>query len=235
MIDEKKVTAIIPARTGSKRLKDKNKLPINGIPLIEISLIAASRSKYIDQIIVSTDDAEIFQICQKYNIILSKRPKHLCGDNITTVDVVLNCATTHNLNADDLIILLQPTSPLRETSDIDLALEFYQSKAAKSVVSVAETDHSPLWCNILPSDNNMDNFLPSNLQNIRSQELPQHYRINGAIYITSLMQVKKTNKMISGIDSYAFVMEKSHSVDIDNYIDYLLACAIFKDNLKKEI
>lgn len=235
MIGGKKVTAIIPARAGSKRLKDKNKLPINGIPLVEISVIAASRSKYIDKIIVSTDDLEIFEICQKHNIIVSKRPEHLCGDHATTVDVVLNCAATHNLDADDLIVLLQPTSPLRETSDIDSALEFYRSRAAKSVVSVAETDHSPLWCNILPSDNNMDKFLPSDLQNVRSQDLPQYYRINGAIYITTVMQVKITNEIISGLDSYAFVMEKSHSVDIDNYIDYLLACAIFKNNLKKEI
>lgn len=226
MIGSKKVVAIIPARAGSKRLNNKNKLPINGVPLVEIAIRSAMRSKYVDKIILSTDDAEIIELCKIFEIRTIERPAKLCTDDATTIDVVCHCIDTERLENQNLIVLLQPTSPLRDTADIDSALELFSKKKAESVLSVAEVDHSPLWCNTLNDEGSMDDFIPADIQSTRSQDLPKFYRLNGAIYIATVELIKQSKKFISDQNSFAFIMSKNHSIDIDDEHDYIVACAI---------
>ena len=116
-------------------------------------------------------------------------------------------------------MLLQPTSPLRTAGDIEAAIELLFEKKAGAVVSVCETEHHPLWSNILPKDGNMKNFLSSKIKNINRQELPAYYRINGAVYLAHCDYLKR-NKGFIGNKTYAYIMPKEKSIDIDTKIDF---------------
>lgn len=229
MIEGKKVLAIIPARAGSKRLPRKNILPLAGKPLISWTIEAALDSKYIDEIFVSTDDQEIVNIAKDSGILVPElRPKQLATDSARSVNVILY--TLKNFGNDaDIVLLLQPTSPLRTNVHIDEALELYSGKEALSVVSVTPCEHSPLWANTLPSDSSMINFIrPEALS--RSQDLEQYYRLNGAIYAFDVDSLTKKQEIDYTENSYAYEMNNVSSVDIDEQLDFELASLIIEKN-----
>ncbi len=162
------ITAIIMARGGSKGIPGKNIIDFCGKPLIAWTIEQALVSKYLDRIVVSTEDKEIAEISIKYGAdIPFVRPKELAEDNAKGIDVVLHATDWFRENDKrkqyDLIILLQPTSPLRITEDTDKAIEFLFLKEAKAIVSVCEVDHHPLWANTLPEDGCMKNLLDKKL------------------------------------------------------------------------
>lgn len=121
----------------------------------------------------------------------------------------------------DYVLLLQPTSPLRTAQHIDEAIELLFEKNANAVISVCETDHSPLWVNTLPEDGNMGNFIREEVKGKRSQDLPTYYRLNGAIYIADTESVVK-EKSFYPEKTYSYVMEKSFSIDVDDAFDFKL-------------
>ena len=196
MIKNKSVLAIIPARKGSKRLVGKNMLDLKGKPLITWTIEEALKSKYIDNIIISTDDENIINLSKQYKGINIPfiRPKELSSDRATSLDVVLHALSFYRSNDKnfDYVMLLQPTSPLRKSKDIDNSIEEL-TEEIKSVVSVCETDHSPLWCNKLPENKSMKNFLSKEFLNLRSQDLPKYYRLNGAVYISEVKYLVKAS------------------------------------------
>ena len=153
------------------------------------------------------------------------RPKKLANDNARSIDVVTHVINKLEVNSEHYkyVILLQPTSPLRTNDHIDKAFEFMRFKKAKSVTSVCLAEHHPLWCNKLADNMSMENFIDINLKNARSQDLPNYYRINGAIYICECESLKTEKTFIMSNDSYAFIMSKEVSIDIDNMIDFKLA------------
>jgi N-acylneuraminate cytidylyltransferase len=231
MINNKRVIAIIPARGGSKRLPRKNVLPLAGKPLIVWSIEAALASAYIDKTIVSTDDYEIAEISKAAGASVPfMRPPELASDTASSTDVVMHVLDYLDSQNDhyDYIMLLQPTSPLRTSNDIDAALELCIAKDANSIISVCETDHSPLWENTLPPDHSMVGFITENIAKLRSQDLPTYYRINGAIYISKIDDFKVWRTFFISEKTYAFIMPKGKSIDIDNFIDYLIAEIIIK-------
>ncbi|EPW8574055.1 cytidylyltransferase domain-containing protein [Morganella morganii] len=229
MINDLKVFAIIPARGGSKRLPRKNLLPLANKPLISWTIDSAKKSKYIDHIFVSTDDKEIAQISLDYGIEIPElRPSKLALDTSSTDDVITYTIEKYAAGY-DIILLLQPTSPLRTTKNIDDALELFVSKNANSVISVTPCEHSPLWANTLPSDLSMDNFLKGNAT-ARSQDLDNYYRLNGAIYILDLGIYKKNKEIKYDNNTFAYVMENINSIDIDNLYDFKLAEFLIKSN-----
>ena len=225
MFKNKKVLAIIPARGGSKRLPRKNILDLGGKPLIAWTIEAALKSKYIDKTIVSTDDKEIAEISKRYGTeVPFMRPKELATDTASSIAVIFHAVDFYkqkNLTF-EYIILLQPTSPLRTTEDIDTAFEMLNNKETKAVVSVCEVEHSPLWANTLPPDLSMKDFIRPEIKNKRSQDLPKYYRLNGAIYITEVEYLRNNNGFI-GEDTKAFIMPQESSVDIDSEGDFMLA------------
>lgn len=214
--------AVIPARGGSKRLPRKNVLELAGKPLIAWTIEAAKNSKYIDHFIVSTDDQEISNVSKKYGAEVLTRPGELATDTASSVDVVLHAIEVQNQSY-DYVILLQPTSPLRTAQHIDEAIELLFEKNANAVISVCETDHSPLWANILPDDGNMDDFIRGEVKGKRSQDLPTYYRLNGSIYIVSTVFLKKQLTMFINKSCYSYVMEQIFSIDVDNILDYEIA------------
>jgi len=222
----KSFLAIIPARGGSKRLPRKNILPLVGTPLIAWTIEAAKASKYCSTVCVSTDDKEITDISLKFGAeVPFVRPLTLSSDTATSVDVVLHALDYYESigRKFDFVVLLQPTSPLRTVDDIDNSIKVLLANNALSVTSVCETEHSPLWSNTLPANLSMNEFVSKKYKNIRSQDLPKYYRLNGAIYITSVEYIEKEKCLISDVHSFAFIMSQDHSVDIDTELDFLIA------------
>lgn len=219
MFNNKSFLAIIPARGGSKRLPRKNVLDLAGKPLIAWTIQAAKNSKYIDHFVVSTDDSEISEISKKIGAEVLTRPAELATDTASSVDVVLHAIGAQNQSY-DYVILLQPTSPLRVAEHIDEAIELLFEKSANAVISVCETNHSPLWANTLPENGGMDNFSREEVKGKRSQDLPIFYQLNGAIYLVSSASLKQSKSFIQAKNSYAYIMSKKDSVDIDSDLDF---------------
>lgn len=228
MISGKRVIAIIPARGGSKRLPRKNVLPLGGKPLIGWTIDAARDSKYIDDVFVSTDNQEIADISAQFGVVVPElRPSYLSTDVATTQSVVFYTIEKYGNNA-DIVIILQPTSPLRSAKHIDEALELFVHKEAFSVVSLTPCEHPPLWANTLPENGSLGYFL-SHEANKRSQELGQFYRLNGAIFIYDIVKLISCGHMSYRNDSYAYKMGNEFSVDIDSALDFEFTKFIMKD------
>jgi len=222
MYKDKTYLAIIPARGGSKRLPNKNILELAGKPLIAYTIEAAKKSKYIDDIIVSSDSDNILNIAKDYNIKTIKRPDYLASNTAKTIDVIKH-VIENIIGEYDYIVLLQPTSPLRNEKHIDEAIELLNAKEADAIVSVCEMDHSPLWSNTLPASLSMEGFLREEVKNKRSQDLDKYYRINGAIYICKTDKLLKKNTLFLDKNIFAYVMDRKSSIDIDDEIDFKLA------------
>jgi len=221
MYKNKTFLAIIPARGGSKRLPRKNVLDLAGKPLIAWSIEAGLKSKYIDKVIVTSDDDEILNIATQFQSEVIKRPKELASDSATSFDALKH--TIENMESYDYIILLQPTSPLRDQDDIDEAIELLDIKTADAIVSVCEMDHSPLWSNTLDISLSMQGFLKDDILNKRSQELETYYRLNGAIYISQTEKLLQEESFFLKENIYAFIMNRKKSIDIDEEIDFKIA------------
>jgi CMP-N,N'-diacetyllegionaminic acid synthase len=229
MIDNKSFLAIIPARGGSKRLPRKNLMKLLDKPLIAWTIQAGRNSTYIDKVIVTSDDEEILSVAGKYGVEIIKRPSVLATDSASTFDAVKH--VIDNFIKYDYVVLLQPTSPLRNEKHIDEAIGILISKKADAVISVCETEHSPLWCNILPENGSMENFLIDENKNKRGQDLDRYYRLNGAIYICSTERLLCERSFFINDNIYAYLMDNEDSVDIDNLIDFKLAEFLLQRNL----
>ncbi|NIY94310.1 acylneuraminate cytidylyltransferase family protein [Vibrio diazotrophicus] len=222
MINNKRVLALIPARGGSKRLPRKNILSLGDKPLIAWTIDAAKKSKYIDEVIVSTDDEEISDIAQCYGANVPElRPSFLSSDEATTQSVVFYTLDKFGVST-DILVLLQPTSPLRTYVHIDESIEMLLNNKAFSIISVTPCEHPPIWSNYLPSDNSMKDFLSSK-SNKRSQDLGDFYRLNGALYVYDAKRLSIERDMQYKEDTFAYKMHNRYSVDIDTIEDLLYA------------
>ncbi len=221
MLEGKRVVAVIPARAGSKRLPMKNILPLAGKPTIAWTIIAGLQSEYIDRIVVSTDDEKLRNVALEWGAESPFiRPKELSSDTASTDDVLLHAISELALDSDEIVILLQPTSPLRTATDIDNSLRLLKSEHVSGVVSVCECEHSPLWSNTLPADRKMNNFLDCKHSKARSQDLPTHFRLNGAIYAYRVAFLEKFKYRHYSDEIVASVMSQENSIDIDTKLDF---------------
>lgn len=228
--------AIIPARSGSKGLKDKNIKLLKGKPLIGYSIDAAKESGMFDEIMVSTDSNEYAEIAIELGAkVPFLRPKDLSGDDASSWDVVKDVISNYrNLGFDfDNVALLQPTSPLRTSIDIINGFEAMKIRDANAVVSVCEMDHSPLWANTLPEDNSMKDFVRPEVVSTSRQNLPTYYRINGALYIVKIDYLFGTENIYLS-KSYAIIMRKENSIDIDNEFDFNMARILVSDSSDRD-
>jgi CMP-N,N'-diacetyllegionaminic acid synthase len=216
--------AIITARSGSKGLKDKNIKPINGKPLMAYTIEAACQSGLFDCVHVSTDSERYAQIARSCGAdVPFLRADSLATDGASTWDALRWVVGQYKAQGQefDTVTLLQPTSPLRDMTDIRHAFDIFKQNNADSVISVCEVDHSPLLCNTLDETGSMQGFI--DMQAVgRRQELSTYYRLNGAIYIqkTAILMEQRD---LYGANSFAYVMSKEHSVDIDDAFDFLIA------------
>jgi len=221
MHNKRTFLAIIPARGGSKRLPRKNILDLNGKPLIAYSIEAGLSSEYVDRVVVSSDDNEILKIAKEYKVETLKRPELLAHDTATTFDAIKH--TIENIERHDYIVLLQPTSPLRDAGHIDEAIRLLDEKNADAIVSVCEMEHSPLWSNTLDNSLSMEGFLRDEVLNKRSQDLEMYFKLNGAIYICKTEKLLEEKSFLLKKNIFAYKMTRECSIDIDEKIDFDIA------------
>jgi CMP-N,N'-diacetyllegionaminic acid synthase len=225
MFNGQKILAIIPARGGSKGLPGKNIRSLAGKPLIAWSIEAATASSYIDKTIISSDCPDICRLAKQFGAdVPFLRPAELATDEAKGIDATLHAIDWLKKNGESyqLIIILQPTSPLRTTEDIERSIERYANSTAKAIVSVCKVEHHPWWSNTLPEDGNMGQFLRPEALNSNRQELPNYYRLNGAIYLSEVDYLRKHRSCL-GPETLAYEMPTEQSVDIDSLIDFKLA------------
>ena len=226
--------AIIPARSGTKGLKDKNIKQLDGKPLLAYTIEAALDSGMFAEIHVSTDSNDYAEVAKEYGAkVPFLRPVELATDESDTSQTVRYVIKTYKSLGwkFDTIALLQPTSPLRRATHIKEAYNLYIKNNANSVMSVCEVEHSPLWSNVLPENFSLKDFiLPEN--DLRRQDLPTYYRQNGAIYIEDVDLIINRGNLL-GDASYAYIMDKRSSIDIDDDIDFAIAELLLKNTVTK--
>ena len=221
--------AIIPARGGSKGLPNKNIKELKGIPLIAHSIKVALESKRVTQVIVSTESEEIARIAKGYGASIPfMRPDELATDTSLSIDAYLftleKLATEYNQVHDNFVVL-QPTSPLRTSEEIDEAISLFESKNADAVISFCEEHHSVFWHKYLEEDGRIiPLFADQKITN--RQELKRTYYPNGSIYIFRTELIKQ--RKVYTDRTFAYIMSRQHSVDIDTiedfeYAEYLLS------------
>ncbi|OIR06747.1 N-acylneuraminate cytidylyltransferase [mine drainage metagenome] len=219
MIAGKTVLAIIPARGGSKGVPRKNIIQLAGKPLIAWTIEEAKKSRYIDRLILSSDDEEIIGVARAWGCeVPFVRPAELSLDDTPGIAPVLH--TLEAISGFNYVVLLQPTSPLREAEDIDGCLELCDASAAPACVSVTEPSHHPHWTFSLDADNRLHPLFEAYAG--RRQNLPRVYAINGAVYAAAVPQLLRARDFMMPA-TVAFVMPEHRSIDIDTQNDLALA------------
>jgi N-acylneuraminate cytidylyltransferase len=214
------IVAIITARGGSKGLPRKNILPLDGTPLISLTIQAALNTKTINRVFVTTEDDEIKQISILSAAEIIPRPLELASDT-TSSDAVIEHALKYLEGqglAIDIVVLLQPTSPLRTARHIDEALDIYKSKRADCVLSVFEPSHTPIKAYIEQGNGKIIGLFSPSAPYTRRQDLPKSYQPNGAIYAFSVIKFKEYNQ-IPRDNVYPYIMSEFNSADIDTLDD----------------
>lgn len=222
--------AVIPARSQSKGLRDKNILPLCGRPLMSYSIAAALSSGVFETVHVSTDSERYAEIARAWGAeVLFLRSAETASDTASSWDTVLEVLENYARlgRTFDTVSLLQPTSPLRTTEDIGRVYRLMEERRAEAVVSVCEAEHSPLWCNTLPEDGCLDGFVPPKARCPR-QALERYYRLNGAIYTISVPALQSQRGLVYGPNCYAYIMPRERSVDIDDAMDLRIAEALMQ-------
>ena len=225
-MSDKKILAVIPARGGSKGIKDKNIYPLAGKPLIYYSLDACTKSKLITDIIVSTDSKKIKKIVKDFGLeIPFMRPDHLATDDSLAIPTVIHAVNEmeilNKINY-DYVIMIQPTAPLRTSEDIDNSLNLLINEDTDSIISIVDVDnYHPIKMKLV-KENRLYDFQESGLENPPRQSLPKVYIVNGAIYAMK-RDVLIVGQTFKGESCLPFIMPQERSVNIDNLPDFTVA------------
>ena len=209
--------ALIPARGGSKGIPRKNIRSFLGKPLLQWSIDAALASASVDQVVVTTDDPEIAEIAQLCGAeVPFLRPAEFASDTAPGIAPVLHCLEQLPHVSD--VLLLQPTSPLRTTDDIDSIVTLRQQTACESAVSIAPSVKHPAWMYGLKENQLLEPLLPLDAAYCR-QELSASYVLNGALYLASRQLLIREKTFITP-NTVGYVMPAERSVDIDTILDW---------------
>jgi CMP-N,N'-diacetyllegionaminic acid synthase len=223
---------IIPARKGSKRLKGKNLRPMNGKPLITHTVEAAQGCGLNATLCVSSDSSKVLQTASRHGVdVPLARPEHLSDDFARSSDVILHAilACRSRGLSFDAVMLLQPTSPLRTAAHIREAALLFEQRSATTVVSVCALDHSPSWTMRLDDSCSLDDFSGGVGWSKEPITGGSYFQLNGAIYISRLDAFLKHESFFPGYGSFAYVMSRECSVDIDDLVDFRLAEMLMRE------
>jgi CMP-N,N'-diacetyllegionaminic acid synthase len=226
-----RILTIIPARGGSKRLPGKHLRLFLDKPLIAYAIDAAKGSKYIDRLIVTTDDKEIAAVAKECGAdVPFMRPPELATDTAPTLPVLQHAVAFLEKEGEkfDTIVLLQPTVPGVLAQHVDAAIEKLLETHTNSCVSVCEIVDRPEWMYHLDQKGNAT---PYSIEDpaVRSQDLPKLYRLNGAVYVTTRDVLMNGNKIVDDASCSAVIMPRERSVDIDTAADFALAEQLLKE------
>jgi CMP-N,N'-diacetyllegionaminic acid synthase len=221
-----KILGLIPARGGSKGIPRKNVRDIAGKPLIAWTIDAALSSNLISSVIVSTDDPEISKVAREFGAETPfLRPSELSTDLTPGIEPVLHAMRI--LSGYDIVVLLQPTSPLRNADDIDNCIGLLLRTGSDAVVSVTESKSHPAWTYEMSEDGHL--LSAGNASQIgRRQDLPKAYSLNGAIYASN-SEYLTTRRSFLGGKTLGYVMPSERSIDIDDSLDFRIAEMLLMD------
>ncbi len=213
--------AIIPARCGSKGIPGKNIRPFAGKPLLAWSVEAAKNSRYITETVLSSDCDEILEVGERYGVKPLKRPKELATDSAPSEPLILDAIERLERKGKvfDYLVLLQPTSPLREAEDIDRAIDSMLKADADAAISVYEPTHSPYKAFVKKSDGFLEGIVDNDKPFMRRQDLPPVYFTNGAIYIIKTAIFKREKRLFCE-RTIPYIMPVEKSIDIDSIEDF---------------
>lgn len=222
MIKGKKVLALIPARGGSKGIPGKNIKDLAGKPLLAYTIESAKQCTLIDCILVSTDSRKIAEVAERYGAkIPFLRPDFLAADTSKTIDAV--CYTLDKLaeagETYDYLVLLQPTSPLRNSEDIEGAI-YLAVESGRDVVSVSEVNDSPILMRKCDESGKLTPLFHEN-STVRRQDMPVYYRVNGSVYVNEIRNLSEETSFND--NPVGYIMPKERSVDIDEPVDFEVA------------
>lgn len=230
MIKRETVLAIIPARGGSKGIPRKNVCLVAGKPLIAWTIKAAQQSKYIDRLILSSDDTEIIHVAREWGCeVPFVRPSHLARDDTPGMEPVFHAL--EHCPGFDMVVVLQPTSPCRSSQDIDACLKMLSDRQAQAVVSVTESPCHPAWTYRVESDASMHPYLVTDAT--RRQDLPPAFCLNGAVYAAACHSLIETRSFIAD-KTLAYLMPRERSVDIDDALDLMMAETLLERHIKSQ-
>ena len=233
MIDGKKVLAIVPARGGSKGVPRKNLRNLGGKPLIAWTIAACKGSRYVDRLIVSTDDKEIAIVARNFGAeVPFMRDAALAQDDTPGIDPVLDALD--RLPGFDFVVLLQPTSPLRESTDIDGALDACIAQKAPACVSMVRVSEHPKWMFRLDERGRIQSYESIIDIPVRRQDLAELFIPNGAVYVARVDWLRQTRKFFSD-ETLAFAMSAELSIDIDTPLDFIVAEAILASKSRSHV
>jgi len=233
MIENKKILAIIPARSGSKGIPQKNIKSFLGKPLITRTIQETNKSRFIDKTIVSTDSEEIANLAKSNGAEAPFiRPEEYSTDNSLAKDVILHTLDwiTHNQEPFHYFIYLQPTSPFRTSVHIDSALKKLIRSRASSMVAVKEVKEHPKLMKIIDRDGFLFNLMNYSKKDINRQDFENLFLINGALYI-SKCDVFIKHKSFYEKECMPFIMDEFSSIDLDTLEDWNFAEYIGKHSL----
>ena len=220
MIDGKKVLGIIPARGGSKGLPRKNVRMLAGKPLIGWTIEAALLSRYIDRLILSSDNQAIIDTAVSFGCeVPFVRPAELAQDDTPGIVPILHAL--EQLPGYDIVVVLQPTSPLRSVADIDGCLDFSTRESAAVCVSVTLASKSPEWMFTMDENHRLKSFCRSENLPSKRQDLSASFTPNGALFV-GLVDYLKSRKSFYTDNTLGYVMPKERSLDIDDEVDFLV-------------
>ncbi|STP03856.1 acylneuraminate cytidylyltransferase family protein [Helicobacter acinonychis] len=214
-----KILAYIPARSGSKGVKDKNIKPFKGLPLMAHTILNAMDTKLFDEVMVSTDSEVYRKIALEYGAKAPfLRSEENSSDTALTILGLLEALENYSqLNKRfDHVMILQPTSPLRDARDILKAWECYERNHFQSLASVHKIEINPFLLRTLKNDQ-LSSLMQVN-STIRRQDMPVFYQVNGAIYIAKVSELNEKTSLNDSVIGHE--IEISHALDIDNLKDF---------------
>jgi CMP-N,N'-diacetyllegionaminic acid synthase len=235
MIGSMRVLALIPARGGSKGVPGKNIRPVGGRPLLAWTIAAAQASAYVDLTILSSDDPAIIEVAREYGCdVPFQRPAELATDTATSVDVALDAV--ERIPGYDILVLLQPTSPLRTATDIDAALDLLVQTGASGCASVCEVSDHPWLTFGRDAAGRLSAFcaLPEGVS-LRRQDLPPAYVLNGAVYAIRTDKLKERRAFFEPDQTVSLVMPIEKSLDVDTWDDIRLVDEILSRTTHQHI
>ena len=209
--------ALIPARGGSKGISRKNIRPFCGKPLLHWSIDVALAAPSVDRVVVSTDDPEIAEIARAGGAqVPFLRPVELASDTAPGIAPVLHALQQLPEMSD--VLLLQPTSPLRQVEDVEAIVSLRRQSGCEAVVSVTPSAKHPAWMFALSPQQQLEPLLPSEEAACR-QQLSPAYALNGALYLASREFLEREHSFLTA-DTLGYVMPLERSVDIDSPLDW---------------
>jgi len=225
-----KILALITARGGSKRLPGKNIRTLGGRPLVVWSIDVIKNNPEVCDILVSTDDRAIAAVCEKAGALVPwLRPNALAADTSSSVDVALHALNWYEKEVGlvDGLLLLQPTSPYRTRDTIQRGLDLFREHEGETVLGVSPASIHPMWT-LKVSGNYLIPFMAQPGFDLRSQELPPAYVVNGSFYLIKPSQLREHSSFVTGKTIPLFITSEKEMLDIDTELDWLIAEALVR-------